>query len=125
MNAIFDYVYYRINKAYFKWDGRNGATSIITVSMVQSMVLGDIIALTLKEILTKEELNSKAKLIAYTWAVIFIVLLVLNLFKYKNRYNALKRKWKDESELIRTVRGFGVFFIVLFPWLVLYLFVLE
>lgn len=36
---FFDYIYYRITKTYFKWDGRTGATAIAAITMIQLFVL--------------------------------------------------------------------------------------
>lgn len=35
----FDYIYFRITKAYFKWDGRTVATAIIAIMMTQILII--------------------------------------------------------------------------------------
>lgn len=58
IKILFDYIYYRLNKFYYKWDGENGTTSVIGLSMFQSMLIGNTITILLKIFLTKENLKS-------------------------------------------------------------------
>ncbi|WP_113662737.1 hypothetical protein [Pedobacter nanyangensis] len=123
MTKIFDYIYYRINKAYFKWDGRNGITSIIGLSMIQSMLIADCFAIIIKQIFDRDQLIPFAKTIAAGWTIIFFIFLVWNFFRYKDKYNFLKNKWKTETKTIRIIRGWAVFGSLVLPWLILFLFV--
>ena len=40
---LFDYMYYRIYKFYYKWDKETGITALIAVSLFQTIILADLI----------------------------------------------------------------------------------
>lgn len=116
MNKVFDYIYYRLNQAYFKWDGRNGATSIVGLSMFQSMIIGDVIALIFMIFLNDNQIKANSKYLLYPWLVLFIVLIVFNVRKYKNRYNFLKAQWSTETRSQRIIHGLLVVLALAVPW---------
>src|SRR5690554_5218740 len=76
INNIFDYIYYRLNKFYYKWDGENGTTSAIGISMFQSMLIGNVITLLLKIILTMEQLKTNSRTLIFFIIIIFITLVM-------------------------------------------------
>lgn len=117
MMKIFDYIYYRMTKAYFKWDGRNGITSIIGVSMVQSMMIGNLLAFLFGLFFTKAELSHYSKELAFTWATAFIVFIIYNSKRYKNKYIFFKSYWRDETNNQKVFRGFLVILSLILPWI--------
>src|SRR5690606_1250061 len=115
INIIFDYIYYRLNKLYYRWDGENGTTSIIGVSMFQSMIIGNTILIILKIILTKEELRNFPRFFLIV-IVIFIIFQIYNYFRYKNKYSVLKERWKNETKKEYIQRGILVLLALVLPW---------
>lgn len=106
-----------MTKAYFKWDGRNGITSIIGVSMVQSMMIGNLLAFLFGLFFTKAELSHYSKELAFTWATAFIVFIIYNSKRYKNKYNFFKSYWRDETNNQKVFRGFLVILSLILPWI--------
>lgn len=121
ISNIFDYIYYRLNKFYYKWDGENGTTSVIGVSMFQSMMIGNTIVIILKIILTKEQLKNTSKTLVFLIITIFIVLEIYNYFIYKNKYSVLKERWKDETNKDKIQRGILVILALVSPWVLIVL----
>lgn len=119
MSKIFDYIYYRVNKAYFKWDGRNGITSILAVSMLQTMILADICLIIMKISFDRELLVPYAKTIAYVMVGMLGIFTLFNHFKYKDKYNTLEAQWSSESKNQSIIKGILVFSLLLFPWILL------
>lgn len=115
----FDYIYYRLTKAYFKWDGRKGITSIIGVSMLQSMLIGDFVALILGFLYTKEQTAPYSKSLAISWAVVFVGFIFFNFYRYKNRYNEFKKRWSNESKTQTILNGILVVIALLLPWVII------
>ena len=119
IKILFDYIYYRLNKFYYKWDGENGTTSVIGLSMFQSMLIGNTITILLKLFLTKEDLKSNSKALVFLVITIFVALEIYNYFKYKNKYQVLKEYWKDETKKQRIERGIWVIVALLIPWVMI------
>lgn len=119
MLLFFDYIYYRVNKAYFKWDGRNGSTSIIAVSMLQTMLITDIFLVFIKMNFDKNSLVPYAKTIAFVAVGVFCVFVFINYFKYKDKYNNLKTRWKNEPTTQSIFNGFLVVLSLIIPWILL------
>lgn len=119
MFLFFDYIYYRVNKAYFKWDGRNGSTSIIAVSMLQTMIITDIFVVFIKMNFDENSVASYSKTIAYVAVALFCVFAFFNYFKYKDKYNNLKTRWKNETTMQRIFNGFLVVLSLIIPWVLL------
>lgn len=117
---LFDYIFYRITKAYFKWDGRSGATGIAGVTMVQSFLLIDIFFFITK-LLKVDNLTPYSKTITTVAAVLILGLFAFNFYKYRESYNKLRFLWKNESESKSTVGGVFVVFSILFPIILLYI----
>src|SRR5690554_6576933 len=117
INNIFDYIYYRLNKFYYKWDGENGTTSAIGISMFQSMLIGNVITLLLKIILTMEQLKTNSRTLIFFIIIIFITLVIYNyFFRYKNKYLVIKERWKDETNKDKIQRGILVILALVSPW---------
>lgn len=102
---LFDYMYYRIYKFYYKWGKENGINAIITVSMFQSMTLGSIFIIILKILFSKWEIVPYSKSIAWGGAILSLILTVINQKYYSNKYEYLNSKWKDENLKLKNKRG--------------------
>jgi hypothetical protein len=122
-NFFFDYIYYRINKVYYKWDGENGITALIGVSMIQCLVVFDIFLIGERFFYNKAQVAAKgdSKLIAYIAVTFFLILLIYNGFKYKNKYDEFKNHWIEETQSVRIKKGILVLVVLMMPWVVIFL----
>lgn len=116
INIIFDYIYYRLNKFYYKRDKEDGITAILGITMLQTLLISHFVFIIMKMIYTKEEIQS------FNWLkvvgiVLFIALEIYNHFRYKGKYSILKERWKNESKKQTFQRGFIVLAILIVPWI--------
>jgi hypothetical protein len=118
VDFFFDYIYYRMNKFYFKWDGRNGITSVIGVSMIQCLVLFDLLFFIERIFYTKQQIvaSNTAKAGGYIGIACLTGLIIYNYFKYYGKYNSFKSRWKNETNGERNIRGVLVLLCLVFPW---------
>lgn len=121
---IFEYIYYRVNKFYFKWDGRNGHTSVIAVSMVQCLILNEVLAIILTSVVSDKLTKANSKPLAYFAVVIFFGLVLYNYKKFKNKYNFFKARWGSETKAQKIIRGFLVILALILPWITLMIFIM-
>lgn len=118
--SLFDYIYYRLNKVYYKWDGENGSTAAIGVSMVQSMILGDFILLLIKVIFTKEQIMIFSEKFVFFIGFTFICFVVYNyFFRYRNKLSYQNSCWTNETTKQREIRGILVVVSLIIPWILL------
>lgn len=120
MPFFFDYIYYRITKAYFKLDGREGITAIIAISLIQALLIADIAALAIRMVYNRPSTAPYAKVAGYISVLILIALIVLNRFKYKQKYNKLRSHWKNETKAKRIFKGLLVILSLILPWIPLF-----
>lgn len=116
----FDYIYFRITQVYFKWDGRTGATAMVAITMVQTLVLSDVSLFILRLFYSR---NETKKFTFIQWAVLIVsfVLLIYNYQKYNGKFNKLRFYWKDETRRERIGKGFLVIISLVLPWIPLIL----
>ncbi|WP_312306295.1 hypothetical protein [Chryseobacterium sp.] len=114
---FFSYDYYRVAKFYYKRDGADATTALISVSAVQGWIIINIL-LFIKEILFN---NEKLK---YGW-VVFLVVMVGILFynkkKYKNKYLELRSKWINEEKNDKIFNGILVILTIIFSWSLIFI----
>ena len=116
-NFFFDYIYYRIAKAYYKWDGRTGTTGIAAVTMIQMFLIIDIFAL-----VSKFFFKPYVQQVSVVFILVIAIIFVFNYWKYNGSFNKFKGHWKNESEKRRIWKGLLIalsFFIPLIPLLLL------
>jgi hypothetical protein len=117
MNFYFDYIYYRLTQLYFKWDGREGITAILAISMIQCLLIGDLGIFFLRLVFDRAETQTFSSVIASVGAVICIALIVYNYFKYRRKYNQFKSYWKNESRSRRFAKGILIILSLVTPWI--------
>ena len=117
IKCFFDYVFYRIAKFYYKWDGSGASTATVGLSLVQVLYVGLVISGTIRSIYSRNETSPYSKTMGAIGAGILIVLIILNSIIYKDKYVLLRRRWGTESNPRKFVRGMGVLFFMLFPLL--------
>lgn len=114
---FFDYIYYRMTKAYYKWDGEPGYTSLIGISMIQLLLIMDFFVIILRLLyersITKNFLL-EGKIVIL---IIFIILNIYNYRKHKDTYKELTEYWKNENKATRIKKGMLVLLALIIPWL--------
>ena len=116
-NFFFGYIFYRMTAAYHKWDGRNGITSLIGISMIQGCILLDIVFFLLRLFFEREQLHAHLPLARWIILVTYGLILVFNYRKYDNTYNKFRFYCKDESKSKRRIKGILVVVSLIVPWL--------
>jgi len=117
MSFFFDYIYYRVTQFYFKWDGRTGGTAIVAVSMIQTLLVGDIAIFLLRLVFDRSDTAPYAKTIAYFFGGILVLLMIYNYRKYNGSYNKFRSFWREETNSQRLVKGFFVIASLIIPWI--------
>ena len=116
---LFDYMYYRIYKFYYKWDKETGITAIVALSMFQSMSLNLIFIIVLKLFFSKWEIVPFSKLISWGGVILSLLLTIINQKYYSDKYEYLNSIWKNENRKIRKKRGWLVILLLATPIIIL------
>jgi hypothetical protein len=119
-NTVFEYTYYRITKAYLKWDGNEGYTAIWAISMVQALLICDFLIVILRIFYEWSGIMGYAKIGGIIGGGLVVVFGVLNLFKYKNKFNDYKIRWEKETIFQRRFRGILIIMFLIVPWVILF-----
>lgn len=115
INKIFDYAFYRMTKAYKKWDGYRGTTAIFGVSLIQSMLVIDIVLVIFLESFSKAERLSFSPYDKILIVIIMGTIAILNFKKYKGKYYSLDEKWKTETKKEKLIHGFLIILLIVIP----------
>lgn len=118
---FFDYIYYRITKTYFKWDGRTGTTAIAAITLIQVFLLIDITVYAAQFFFGRYFFSPYKEKIAFIFFIIILGLMFYNYRKYSGSYNKFKSFWKDEPESKKVFKGFMVVLSIIMPWVPLIL----
>lgn len=121
MNSWLNYIYYRLTKAYMKWDGANGIVGIISIAMIETVILLNLCLFCLSFIYERSELKFLPFNLGYVSLVVFFTIFALNYWRYHHSYEKYDLIWKEENKIQRRVRGVLVVVSIIFPW---FLFVL-
>jgi hypothetical protein len=122
--TIFDYIFYRIAKFFYRRDGIDAFRAIAIVALMQTLFLAEIATLILRSMFSKEEIAKYALPIksSYLGMVVVILFLSLNFFKYRKTYWKFSEKWKDkETPMQHEVRGYLVLLSIFAPIILLVL----
>ena len=93
-----DYVYYRVTKAYMKWDGETGITGIISVSLIVSMIVIDLYGV-IHLFFFFDKYGNQYKDAGKPIVVVFMLLILFIFYiRYRKRYKELKRRWVNETK---------------------------
>ena len=119
MKNIFDYTFYRISKFYFKRDGSDAITSLLTLTIIIFLYLLDALFL-IRELLNFDNKPRTTSLVEKILAVFIILLIYLyNRKKYKDKYLFFREKWINEEKNKKRINGFIVILFILSPLLLL------
>ena len=118
---FFDYIYYRLYKFYYKWDGEHGITAVMGVSMIQALIIGSIIVGCARLFFSNSELIQQTKVLGYSGVIILFLIIWYNYKKYKGKYLEFTRRWNGEPKKRRLFKGILVIFFLVLSWLPLIL----
>lgn len=116
MNLIFNYIFYRVARVYFKWDKRHALTAIIAVTMVQTLLVLDIIGLGIRVFYEKGILKDHVQTTKIIALAMYVALLIVNYLKFEGKYFKYKAYWKEETKEQQFYRGFLVVLALTLPW---------
>lgn len=116
-NFFFDYIYYRIARAYNKIDDPNGIRGAVITAWIKTVIIGELLLLLEAQFDLLKQLSTKQW--GYLVLSILIILFTIDLTKYQKRYKEFHEYWKDESTRNRTIRGIYVVLCVAFPAIVM------
>ncbi|MFK7049807.1 hypothetical protein FLACOL_00454 [Flavobacterium columnare] len=115
MKNIFDYTFYRISKFYFKRDGTDAITSLLTLTIIMFLYLLNAYFL-IRELLNFDNKPRTTGLVDKI-GIVFIMLLIYlyNRKKYKGKYFILRDIWINEEKNKKQINGFFVVLFILSP----------
>ena len=117
MGTIFDYVFYRLAKFYYRWDRSSAITAIIGLSFVQNLYVGFKSMIIIKSYYSRIETSAYSKRYALIGSLLLIATIIANFIKYNKTYPAFRERWLDESRLKSLIKGVCVLFFILLPLL--------
>lgn len=108
--SFIDYIYFRFNKFYFHRDGRNGTTSVMALGFISTFIVFDFFMVLARILGVRDKIGLfvSGKNIGFLFAGSFVALSILFHFRYKDKYNLYKKKWKDEPRDSYRIRGWAV-----------------
>lgn len=113
---FFDYHYYRIAKFYYKRDGSDAFTALLSVTTVQSWLLINVLIF-FQEIFFN---NRRFEYGWISWVVILIIVALINSKMYRNKYMFFRNKWINEDKNKKRIKGVIVIFTILFAWFAIF-----
>ncbi len=106
MFKIFDYIFYRVTKAYFKIDGRTGATGVAAVSLMQILILLNLFFFVLKFKFGSTFISIEyRRLISMIMGLVFTSIFIFNGIKYHKKFSTLKSRWGNENAFRQNFRS--------------------
>jgi hypothetical protein len=121
INSAFDYMYYRISKAYYKHDGKSAITALLVISLFQNLLLFVPTGIAIRNKYGSIYFMESKPVILTIFIIIQFSLLIKAYFRYEKIRIALDEKWKNEKELYKTINGTLVVLALLFPFVIMVL----
>lgn len=112
MKNIFNYTYYRITKFYYKKDGSDATTALLTITLILSLFVISI------EFIISGYFEIYRKISTLEIILILILMFVFYLIlkkRYKNKYSSFREKWIKETNNNKRLNGFLVILFILSP----------
>lgn len=117
---VFDYIYYRIAKFYFKRDGSSAFRAISILSILQCLLFSELIFFIIRIYVPISETEKYSKLSGNIGVAVALIFLLLNYLRYKGKYWQLSERWKNsDSPLIFKLKGLLVVLVILLPFIIL------
>lgn len=113
MKTIFDYIFYRLAKVYYKTDGPKSFGPFVILSLIQVFLIINLILLIefngVLDFITKKSDISKI-----FYLIIFFLFMFLNFKRYKHKFNLLDQKWKSQARKHKIINDLLILIAVLF-----------
>lgn len=109
-----------MTKAYAKWDGTKGVTSLVSVAMVKTLIFGTLIYITLLVFYTPEEMPKLINWWLYPMGAFYLGALYLANKRHSNNYEKYKDHWKGESRPKRILKGISIVVVLVIPWVMFF-----
>ncbi|WP_347053594.1 hypothetical protein [Flavobacterium olei] len=115
MNKIFDYTYYRIAKKYFKRDGSQSITALLTLTLIMSLY---ILFLFFAVLFSFFEVPDRDNTPVWEKAIVLTIMFLIFLYnkkRYNNMYFVFRERWINESKTLKIRNGILVIFFIISP----------
>ena len=116
---FFAYIYYRINRFYFKWDGRRGSTALVGLTSIQVLWIFDLYLALDKFYLSRKIILEYRHEITYSFMLLMLLLLAINYKIFDGQYNKYRSKWKNEMKSTSFIRGILIILLIVTPMLLI------
>jgi len=117
LKNYFDYLYYRITTLYTKWDGNNGINGILMISLIQLLLICDVVLPIMRIWFTFSQISPYSKTIAIIGVMVLFALIIYNYIKYNHKYDQLKIRWENETQRERMLKGVFILTSLVLPWI--------
>ncbi len=111
---VFDYVYYRASKFFFKRDGSDADRAIWLVTSMQALLILDLY-LSFAYFAFEDRGKRYHQIVVVLWFLLLTITYLLNRFRYRGRYEEFQSAHR-ESDLRRMANGILIIFITIFLW---------
>jgi hypothetical protein len=119
MMTAFNYIFYRLAKFYYKRDGIEAPRAKGFLTLLQALIVLDILGIIFQSLISLKELSKYSKLGGFTGVAIAVVLMIFNDYYYKGKYWRFADRWRNkETTSQKIIRSFLVFLAFLVPILV-------
>jgi len=123
MGNYIDYVYYRLCKLYYRYDGSTGVHAMLIITLTEGVLLLDVILFFTHYFYTLTQVQT-LKNGGYVLVALSIVPLALynylNYIKPAKKFDKLNNILRNEAKKSKIINGFSVLVFLLSPWIVLY-----
>jgi uncharacterized membrane protein YidH (DUF202 family) len=120
MKSLIDYTYYRICKLYYKYDNGRGLYGKIIISLTEIIFFEDIYILLQHFSISSNTRQEYSKWFTSLFVIIAIIIFVLNYLIFNQKFKDFDKRWKDESNQLKALKGLLIVVFLLIPWLLLY-----
>jgi len=121
MKYLFDYIYYRFYKAFFKWDGEDGHRAILAVTLAQVLIIAVILLAIFVFFWGRAILFPYSKLIGMSGVALVFILMFVNGKVYDGKFSEFDNRWRDESEDKRILKGLMILIVIILPFIALFI----
>ncbi len=118
IGIFFDYVFYRIAKAYHRFDGNSAATAVVVVGWLPALWVVWIMLFIDKYIFVN---YLPEKGFGQTAASLCLIGIVISGFRYRGKFAELKERWINESSRLKTIKGILIVGMIAFTFLSFFL----
>jgi len=109
---VFDYVYYRASKFFFKRDGSDADRAIWLITGMQAFMAFDLY-LSFAYFVFEDRGKSHHQIVSIAWFLLLSITYLLNRSRYHGRYDEFQRAY-SESDLRRSINGLMIICISIF-----------